>query len=107
MCSLSVGAIVVSGPFQNQGFGTDALNVLIRFIRQHVGLRKTKLRVYGCLRIQRAGTAHLSKTRFPHRGTLSPGNFFIFRRGGWHDVLEMGLFSDDEYPVNVMPSIEE
>ena len=37
--------IAIGGPYQNQGFGTDALDVLIGFVFQHVGLRKIKLRV--------------------------------------------------------------
>lgn len=81
--------IVVGGPYQNQGMGTDALASLVRFVYQHTGLRKIKLRVYAfnprALHIyQKLGFA--IEARF--RGE-------IYRWGAWHDVIEMGMFADE------------
>ena len=81
--------IAIGRDYQNQGLGSDALDVLVGFIFQHAGLRKIKLRVYSfndrALHVyQRLGFQ--IEARFRKE---------LFRWGAWHDILEMGLFRDE------------
>lgn len=77
--------IFLGKPFWNQGYGTEALRVLIDFIFMEMNIHKVKLNVYS---FNKRGIRCYEKLGFKIEGVLREE---IFREGQYHDELIMGI----------------
>ena len=73
----------------NQGYGTDAMKVLLRFIFEEMNLHKVKLTVF---EFNSRAIRVYEKCGFRLEGRLREE---IFRYGQYHDVLVMGLLREE------------
>ncbi|EGK14681.1 spermidine N1-acetyltransferase [Desmospora sp. 8437] len=73
----------------NQGCGTDAMRILLRFIFEEMNLNKVKLEVF---EFNPPAIRVYEKCGFRREGRLREE---IFRYGRYHDVLVMGLLQEE------------
>lgn len=85
----TVGIFIGKKELWGKGFGTDAMQVLIRFIFEQMNLNKVKLNVYSFN--QRAIRSY-EKCGFKTEGVLRQE---IFRDGQYHDELVMAILRDE------------
>ncbi|WP_124069819.1 GNAT family N-acetyltransferase [Filibacter tadaridae] len=78
------------GPdFQEKGYGTDAMKVLLDFIFNYMNVNKVKLQVFG---YNQRAIGSYEKCGFQLEGTFREE---LFRFGKYHDILVMGLLRKD------------
>lgn len=78
------------GPdFQEKGYGTDAMKVLLDFIFNYMNVNKVKLQVFG---YNQRAIGSYEKCGFQLEGTFREE---LFRFGNYHDILVMGLLRKD------------
>jgi RimJ/RimL family protein N-acetyltransferase len=87
-------AIIVGPPFQGRGVGRDALKLMLRYGFDELGLHRVELNVLGynepAIRAYRA-------VGFREEGRRRSA---VFRSGGWHDEVLMGLLSEEWYAAH-------
>jgi RimJ/RimL family protein N-acetyltransferase len=84
-----VGIFIGDKAFWNQGYGTDAMRVLLRFIFDQMNINKVKLNVFSFnLRALRM----YQKCGFKEEGRLRQE---LFRDGKYHDIILMGLLREE------------
>ena len=88
---LIIGIFIGDKEYWNKGYGTDAINILIRFIFEQMNIRKIKLQVFSFN--ERAIRAY-EKCGFKREGVLRQE---IFRDGRYHDEIIMGLLRQEYY----------
>ncbi|GAA0116094.1 GNAT family N-acetyltransferase [Clostridium senegalense] len=86
-----IGIFIGDKEYWNKGYGTDAINILIRFIFEQMNIRKIKLQVFSFN--ERAIRAY-EKCGFKREGVLRQE---IFRDGRYHDEIIMGLLRQEYY----------
>jgi len=84
-----VGIFIGDKNYWGKGYGTDAMEVLIRFCFQEMNMRKIALHVYDYN--ERARSSY-EKCGFRLEGTLRQE---VYTQGEYHDDLVMGLFRSE------------
>lgn len=84
----SIG-IFLGRPFWNQGYGTDAMQVMVRFAFEQMNLHHVLLNVFG---FNRRAIRAYEKCGFQVEGVLRQ---HFFRDGRYHDELIMGILSEE------------
>lgn len=80
-----IGIFIGDEQDRGKGYGTDALNVLLRYIFQEMNLNRVGLEVYSYnTRARRS----YEKLGFVLEGTIREG---LLRDGAYHDILQMGI----------------
>ncbi len=87
----TVGIFIGNKEYWNKGYGTDAMNVLVKFIFDQMNINKIKLNVYSFN--QRAIKCY-EKCGFRKEGILRQE---IYRNGQYHDEIVMGLLKEEYY----------
>jgi RimJ/RimL family protein N-acetyltransferase len=81
--------IFIAKKFWNEGYGTDAMRILLRFVFEQMNINKAKLNVYS---FNRRAIRSYQKCGFRIEGTLRQE---IFRDGSFHDEIIMGILKDE------------
>lgn len=89
-----IGIFIGDKSFWNKGYGTDALNVLLKFIFEEMNVNKVKLNVYSFN--PRAKRCY-EKCGFVVEGTLREE---LFREGAYHDVYIMSILKSEWLSLN-------
>lgn len=87
--SVAEVGIFLGRPYWSQGYGTDAMRVLVRFIFNEMNMNKIKLHVFSFN--ERAKRVY-EKIGFKVEGILRQE---LFREGRYHDVIVMGLLKSE------------
>ncbi|GMQ58838.1 GNAT family protein [Vallitalea sediminicola] len=87
--NVEIGIFIGNKEYWNKGYGTDAMNVLIRFIFNEMNINKIKLDVYSFN--DRAMRCY-EKCGFKKEGVLRQE---LYREGRYHDIIAMGLLKED------------
>lgn len=87
---MEVGIFIGLKKFQNKGYGTDAMNILIDFIFKEMNINKIKLDVY---EFNNKAIKCYEKCGFKKEAILK---MELFRKGKFHDIIRMVLFKDDD-----------
>jgi RimJ/RimL family protein N-acetyltransferase len=81
--------IFLGRQFWNEGFGTDAMKTLLKFIFDQMNMNKAKLNVYS---FNKRAIKSYSKCGFQIEGTLRQE---IFRDGAFHEEIIMGILKTE------------
>ncbi len=81
--------ISVGPDYQEKGYGTDAMKVLLDFIFGYMNVNKVKLQVFS---YNKRAVSSYEKCGFHLEGTLREE---LFRFGKYHDIFVMGLLRKD------------
>lgn len=85
----TIGIMIGDKSCWGKGYGTDALNILIKFIFEELNMEKVKLSVFG---FNERAKACYKKVGFKEEGILKKE---IFRNGKYHDEIVMAMFKED------------
>lgn len=88
-----VGIFIGDTDYRSKGYGTDAMNTLVKFIFEQMNINKVKLGVYSFN--QRAIRCY-EKVGFKKEGILKEE---LFRNGQYHDIIEMSIFKKDYFTM--------
>ncbi|MCL4442345.1 MAG: GNAT family N-acetyltransferase [Firmicutes bacterium] len=83
------GIFIGDKNFWGKGYGTDAMQVLVRFVFEQMNVNKVSLNTYSFN--TRAFKSYL-KCGFKQEGTLRQA---LFRDGRYHDIYVMGLLREE------------
>lgn len=86
-----VGIFIGDKALWGKGYGTDAMNTLVKFIFEQMNIRKVKLNVYA---FNERAVKSYEKCGFVKEGTLRQE---IFRDGKYHDEHIMSILRDEYY----------
>lgn len=84
-----IGIMIGDKQCWSKGYGSDALNVLIKFIFEELNLEKIKLSVFG---FNERARACYKKVGFKEEGIFKKE---IFRNGKYHDEIRMAIFREE------------
>lgn len=84
-----VGIYIGEKTFWGKGYGTDAMNVLIKFIFEQMNINKIKLNVYD---FNERAVKSYEKSGFVKEGVLRQE---IYKDGKYHDEYVMGLLRSE------------
>ncbi|MCT4598265.1 MAG: GNAT family N-acetyltransferase [Vallitalea sp.] len=84
-----IGIFIGNKDYWNKGYGTDAMNVLIRFIFNEMNINKIKLCVYS---FNKRAIRCYEKCGFIQEGILRQE---LYRNGKYHDEIEMAILKED------------
>ena len=84
-----VGIFIGQELFRSQGYGTDAMRVLLKFIFDEMNMNKVKLEVFA---FNARAIKSYEKCGFVKEGALRQE---IFRNGQYHDVVTMGILREE------------
>ncbi len=84
-----VGIFIGDKALWGKGYGTDAMNTLVKFIFEQMNIRKVKLNVYA---FNERAVKSYEKCGFVKDGTLRQE---IFRDGKYHDEHVMSILRDE------------
>lgn len=84
-----IGIFIGNKDYWGKGYGTDAMQVLIKFIFNEMNINKIKLQVFS---FNERAIKCYEKCGFMVEGVLRQE---IFRNGRYHDDIVMGLLRDD------------
>ncbi len=87
--SVATVGIFLGKEFLSQGYGTDAMKVLVEFIFNQVNIHKVVLHVFS---FNKRAIRSYEKVGFKIEGTLKEQ---IFRDGKYHDEIIMGILRGD------------
>jgi RimJ/RimL family protein N-acetyltransferase len=87
---VQIGIFIGNREYWNKGYGTDAMNTLVRFIFNEMNINKIKLGVYSFN--ERAKRCY-EKCGFKTEGVLRKE---IYREGKYHDAIVMGLLREEK-----------
>ena len=85
----TIGIMIGDKTCWSKGYGSDALNVLIKFIFEELNMEKIKLCVF---EFNGRAKACYKKVGFKEEGILKKE---IFRNGKYYDVILMAMFRED------------
>ena len=86
-----VGIFIGDVAYHSKGYGTDAMQVIVRFIFEQMNINKIKLEVYS---FNKRAIRCYEKVGFQVEGVLKEE---IFRNGKYHDIIEMSIFKRDYF----------
>lgn len=86
-----LGIAIGEKAFWGQGYGTEAVRVLLRFAFLELGLHRVEVEVYA---YNTRAIRCYEKAGFRQEGTRREA---LFRDGRWHDVYVMGILRE-EFP---------
>ncbi|SDJ38744.1 Protein N-acetyltransferase, RimJ/RimL family [Frankineae bacterium MT45] len=86
--SASIG-VFLSPEFSGQGYGTDALRVMVGYLFREVGLHRVQLSV---AEFNTAGRQAYRNAGFVEEGRRRKA---IFHDGAWHDELQLAILSHE------------
>ncbi len=89
-----VGIAIANKERWGQGYGTDAMRVLLRFLFDELDLRKVLLRVFA---YNDRAIASYRRLGFVEEGRLRQQ---FYRRGEYHDEIIMGILRDEFVNAN-------
>ncbi len=89
--AVTVGIFIGDKNYWSRGYGTDAMNLLVKFIFEQMNVNKVKLQVYSFN--DRARKCY-EKCGFVKEGILRQE---IFRDGRYHDIYAMGILREEYY----------
>lgn len=89
--AVTVGIFIGDKNYWSRGYGTDAMNLLVKFIFEQMNVNKVKLQVYSFN--DRARKCY-EKCGFVKEGILRQE---IFRDGRYHDIYAMGILREEHY----------
>ena len=89
--SVCTVGIFLGHPYWNQGYGTDAMKLLIHFIFEQIPIRKIKLYVFS---FNKRAIKSYEKCGFSEEAVLKEE---LFRNGEYHDRIVMSLFRENYY----------
>ena len=92
--------IFLGKPHCGNGYGTDAMRLLVNFCFQEINLHKVKLNVYS---FNKRAIRSYEKVGFQTEGVLREE---IFRFGRYHDEIIMGLLRSEWTPLSLSEKIE-
>lgn len=84
-----IGIFIGDKDYWSKGYGTDAMEVLIRFVFEQMNLHKIKLHVYS---FNPRAIRCYEKCGFVKEGVLRQE---VFRDGQYHDEIVMGLLREE------------
>lgn len=87
----TIGIFIGNEDYWGKGYGSDALNILIKFIFEQMNIHKIKLGVYS---YNKRAIKCYEKCGFKKEGVLREE---LFRDGKYHDVIIMGILKDEYY----------
>lgn len=87
--NVEIGIFIGNKEYWNKGYGTDAMNVLIRFIFNEMNINKIKLNVYS---FNKRALRCYEKCGFKTEGVLRKE---LYREGNYHDIIVMGLLKEE------------
>lgn len=87
--NVEIGIFIGDKEYWNKGYGTDAMNVLIRFIFNEMNINKIKLNVYS---FNKRAMRCYEKCGFITEGVLRKE---LYREGNYHDIIVMGLLKEE------------
>jgi RimJ/RimL family protein N-acetyltransferase len=87
--SARTGIVVGEKGYWNQGYGSDALRVLLRFACEELNLHRVSLRVFD---FNRRGVRCYEKVGFRHEARLRRNHF---TQGRYVDELVMGILQEE------------
>ncbi|WP_304943306.1 GNAT family N-acetyltransferase [Vallitalea guaymasensis] len=87
--NVEIGIFIGNKEYWNKGYGTDAMNVLIRFIFNEMNINKIKLNVYS---FNKRALKCYEKCGFKTEGVLRKE---LYREGNYHDIIVMGLLKEE------------
>lgn len=87
----TIGIFIGNEDYWSKGYGSDALNILIKFIFEQMNIHKIKLGVYS---YNKRAIKCYEKCGFKKEGVLREE---LFRDGKYHDVIIMGILKDEYY----------
>ena len=87
--SVATVGIFLGKPFLSQGYGTDAMRVLVNFIFLEMNIHKTMLHVYA---FNDRAIKSYQKVGFKIEGTLRSQ---VVREGKYHDEIIMGILKEE------------
>lgn len=85
----TIGIMIGDKDCWGKGYGTDVLNVLVKFIFEELNMQKVKLSVFG---FNHRAKACYTKVGFKEEGILRKE---IFRNGKYHDEIIMAIFREE------------
>ncbi|NMA61739.1 MAG: GNAT family N-acetyltransferase [Firmicutes bacterium] len=85
----TVGIFIGDRSCWNQGYGTDAMRVFLRFMFDQMNLNKVKLSVFS---FNERAIAMYKKCGFQQEGRLRQE---LFRDGEYHDLIIMGILREE------------
>lgn len=85
----TIGIMIGDKEYWGKGYGSDALNVLIKFIFEEVNIYKIKLNVFS---FNERAIACYKKLGFKEEGLLKNE---IYRNGKYCDAIPMALFKEN------------
>lgn len=90
----TVGIFIGDKDYLGKGYGTDAMNILIKFIFEQVNINKIKLHVFS---FNIRAIKSYEKCGFKQEGVLRQE---VFRNGQYHDDIVMGLLKEEYCKTN-------
>ncbi|MBU3106526.1 GNAT family N-acetyltransferase [Clostridium gasigenes] len=91
----TIGIMIGDKDYWSKGYGTDALNILIKFIFEELNMEKVKLSVFG---FNERAKACYKKVGFKEEGIFKKE---IFRNGKYHDEIRMAIFREEWQDKNI------
>lgn len=87
----TIGIFIGDKEYWSKGYGSDTLNILIKFIFEQMNIHKIKLNVFS---FNKRAIKCYEKCGFKTEGILREE---IFRNGKYYDEIIMGLLRDEYY----------
>lgn len=87
--NVTIGIFIGDKEYWSKGYGTDTMNILIKFIFEQMNINKIKLNVYS---FNKRAIKCYEKCGFKNEGVLRQE---IFRDGKYYDEIIMGLLRDE------------
>lgn len=92
-CS-EIGIVIGEKEYWNKGYGTKALNLVLKHGYESLNLNRISLQVYSLNeRVMRA----YNKVGFVHEGTLRKA---VYRKGKYYDIHNMSIFRKEWTPTD-------
>lgn len=88
-----VGIFIGDKTYWNQGYGTDAMKVLLRFIFEQMNINKVKLNVFS---FNERACKMYEKCGFMEEGRLRQE---LYRDGKYHDCILMGILREEFFQL--------
>lgn len=89
----TVGIFIGDKDYWSKGYGTDAMNILVKFIFEQMNINKVKLNVFS---FNERAVKSYEKVGFKKEGILRQE---VFRDGKYYDDIVMGILKE-EYLAN-------
>jgi len=84
-----VGIFIGLELFRGQGYGTDAMNVLVKFIFDEMNMNKARLEVFA---FNPRAIRSYEKCGFVKEGVMRQE---LYREGKYHDIIAMGILREE------------